>query len=68
MPAVTVYTLLSAEKEILGITHAEIGMILAEKWELPPIWVSLWFIITVHHRRINCGSGDYGAYSGCSGT
>lgn len=38
--------LLSAEKEILGITHAEIGMILAEKWELPP---DLGLPLVYHH-------------------
>jgi two-component system, cell cycle response regulator len=32
--------LIKAEKEALGMTHAEIGALLAEQWKLPPILVT----------------------------
>ncbi len=39
-------SLLMAEREIMGITHAEIGKILADKWALP---VDLESTIVLHH-------------------
>jgi putative nucleotidyltransferase with HDIG domain len=36
-----------AEAEVLGYTHAEIGKLLAEKWNLPPKLIS---IISHHHE------------------
>ncbi len=35
------------EKEVLGFTHAEVGLVLAEKWNLP---VSIQEVIAYHHH------------------
>jgi putative nucleotidyltransferase with HDIG domain len=40
-------SLVEAEKEMLGFTHADVGMWLSNKWKLPP---SLTFPIAYHHQ------------------
>ncbi len=40
--------MLTAEKEVLDVTHAEIGGKVAERWAFPPILVD---VITHHHDR-----------------
>ncbi|MCU0559504.1 MAG: HDOD domain-containing protein [Desulfobacterales bacterium] len=42
----------AAEQEVLGCTHAEIGRLLAERWNLP---VKLAEIIALHHRPVEAG-------------
>ncbi|RPJ72834.1 MAG: HDOD domain-containing protein [Desulfobacteraceae bacterium] len=42
----------AAEEEVLGVTHAEIGRQLAERWKLPP---KLAEVITWHHRPAAAG-------------
>ena len=42
-----------AERQVLGINHAEVGATLAEKWELPDLLVGA---IRAHHGT---PSGDY---------
>jgi putative nucleotidyltransferase with HDIG domain len=47
-------TLISAaEEEVLGVTHAEIGRRLAERWKLPP---KLSEVIARHHRPEEAGT------------
>jgi HD-like signal output (HDOD) protein len=42
----------AAEQEVLGCTHAEIGRLLAERWNLPP---KLTDTIALHHRPLDAG-------------
>jgi len=42
----------SAEEQILGYTHADVGRLLAEKWNLPPKLIS---VILHHHRPGTAG-------------
>lgn len=42
----------AAEQEVLGCTHAEIGRLLAERWNLP---VKLAEVIALHHRPAAAG-------------
>ena len=42
-----------AEQALLGCTHAEIGRLLAERWNLP---VKLADIIALHHRPVEAGA------------
>jgi HD-like signal output (HDOD) protein len=42
-----------AEQVLLGCTHAEIGRLLAERWNLP---VKLADIIALHHRPVEAGA------------
>jgi putative nucleotidyltransferase with HDIG domain len=42
----------AAEQEVLGCTHAEIGRLLAERWNLP---VKLADAIALHHRPLEAG-------------
>ena len=42
----------SAEEQILGYTHADVGQLLAEKWNLPPKLIS---VILHHHRPSTAG-------------
>jgi len=42
-----------AETEVLGYTHAQIGKLLAEKWNLPPKLIS---IISHHHEPGSAGA------------
>ncbi|MBU3950060.1 MAG: HDOD domain-containing protein [Proteobacteria bacterium] len=43
-------TFLQAEREVLGIDHAELGAMVAEKWNFNPEMV---FVIRNHHNPIN---------------
>lgn len=43
----------AAEDEVMGFTHAEIGRVLAERWNLPAKLVS---IIAFHHAPMNAGA------------
>jgi putative nucleotidyltransferase with HDIG domain len=43
----------TAEYEVLGYNHAEVGKLLAEKWNLP---VKLVKVIAYHHQPSNAGS------------
>lgn len=47
-------TMLAAEKELLGMNHAEIGAALAESWSFPDEFVNA---IRFHHEP-NCAPGD----------
>ncbi|MFI5114112.1 MAG: HDOD domain-containing protein [Terriglobales bacterium] len=38
--------LVEAEQEVLGVTHTEVGRVLAEKWHMPPDIIQ---VITWHH-------------------
>jgi putative nucleotidyltransferase with HDIG domain len=42
----------TAEEQILGYTHADVGQLLAEKWNLPPKLIS---VILHHHRPSTAG-------------
>ena len=44
-----------AERRLLGLNHAEVGAVLAEKWELPDFLVGA---IRSHHASPNPGDGD----------
>jgi putative nucleotidyltransferase with HDIG domain len=48
-------TFLEAEKEVLGIDHAELGAMVAEKWRFSPEMV---FIIRNHHDPMKILIGD----------
>jgi len=48
-------TFLEAEKEILGIDHAELGAMVAEKWQFSPEMVS---VIRNHHNPLKILMGD----------
>lgn len=48
-------TFLEAEREILGIDHAELGAMIAEKWRFSPEMV---FIIRNHHNPLKILIGD----------
>jgi putative nucleotidyltransferase with HDIG domain len=41
----------TAEEQVLGYTHADVGQLLAEKWNLPPKLISVIF----HHHRPSDG-------------
>ena len=43
--------MLSAEEQILGYSHADVGQLLAEKWNLPPKLIS----VILHHHRPSTG-------------
>ncbi len=43
---------ITAEERVLGYTHAEIGKLLAEKWNLPP---KLIHVIACHHHPVLAG-------------
>ena len=45
--------MVSAEEEVLGYSHAEIGRLLADKWNLP---VKLEQVIAFHHQPVSAGS------------
>jgi putative nucleotidyltransferase with HDIG domain len=45
--------MVSAENEILGYTHADVGKLLAERWNLPPKLVT---VIANHHQPESAGS------------
>jgi len=45
--------MITAEKRVLGFSHAEIGQLLAEKWNLP---IKLGQVIAHHHRPEYAGS------------
>jgi len=45
--------MVSAENEILGYTHADVGKLLAERWNLPPKLVN---VIANHHQPESAGS------------
>ena len=49
--AATGRSLLSAEQETLGVTHAAVGRWLAERWRLPPL---LQNVIAYHHQPARC--------------
>ena len=45
--------MISAEEEVLGYSHAEVGKLLADKWNLP---VRLEQVIAYHHQPASAGS------------
>ena len=45
--------MVDAENEILGYTHADVGKLLAERWNLPPKLVN---VIANHHQPESAGS------------
>lgn len=48
-------TMFDAEREVLGITHMDVGYYLAQKWKLPPYLVD---IIHHHHNPVNAQFKD----------
>ena len=50
--------MVAAEEQVLGYTHAEIGKLLAERWNLPFKLVS---VIACHHQPENAGAYSHEA-------
>ncbi|MBI5582927.1 MAG: HDOD domain-containing protein [Deltaproteobacteria bacterium] len=49
------YSFVAAEREVLGIDHAELGALIAEKWKFPPAIIAA---VRYHHTPWLSG-GDY---------
>ena len=53
--------LVAAERDRLGLDHAEVGARLAEQWNLPPL---LGFAVRQHHALLDVGDADPDAAAG----
>ena len=49
------YSFIAAEREVLGLDHAELGGLIAEKWKFPPAIIEA---VRYHHTPWLCRGGD----------